>query len=625
MSLSDKLLYNFDSNLDRCNNKNEQNEQNEPNKKNKSNEPNNIPSIVTKKQKYKNVKITENINGKAIKIGQGGFGKVYKVIKKEDNNKLNNIIPFAQKHTYVFERDGNIIGQNLKEISIGYKYMNKHENLQKFQSIILDEKDYYNSKYIINMLLADMSFYDLINLNISKETKIMLFFPILKQLIKGLSYIHSNFISHGDIKPENILIYGDKKLLNNIQEYLKSATFQISDYSGINLEYNNTMDNTSTLYYRSPELFSQIDEKYKKTLKETYGPYNDIWSLAITMLEFLIQSNIISKLYKQSMKIKEKEFLSRFFHCVKSLDVSIVLKKNGYDVNNNLVKNIINVLELMLTKKINERINIYNLSIFINHYISKDEHFYINNNFNNNIFENIPLMNNVTEHIYDIKKEYINIELRKKSIIKLYDFLKEYNINNNKDYLPLSILLFDRFLSKNILKDYFNSSQYMYDKTLLECYYISSRYLLSDIDIMLITEFLNIDIDIIHMDILDILKQMDYDIYRPTILTFLNNQNDDIFHSKYIINNAIDYFCDINDIKTNYSASIEYICNYVNNMRNMNIHQDKLLEEISKDNNNYINGYNNTNLHIDNIDNIDNIDFTGCNKLILKRDEYNSN
>ena len=99
------------------------------------------------------------------------------------------------------------------------------------------------------MLLADMSFYDLIQSKLSKDDRLLFFFPILKQLIEGLSYIHANLICHGDIKPENILIYGDKKLLNNISEYLKSATFQISDYGGMNIEYNNSMDNTSTLHY----------------------------------------------------------------------------------------------------------------------------------------------------------------------------------------------------------------------------------------------------------------------------------------------------------------------------------------------------------------------------------------
>ena len=89
-----------------------------------------------------------------------------------------------------------------------------HENLQNFQSIIVEEKECCNSKYFINMLLADMSMDGLIKKNLSKDIKILFFLPILKQLIQGLSYIHANFISHGDIKPENILIHGDKSLLN---------------------------------------------------------------------------------------------------------------------------------------------------------------------------------------------------------------------------------------------------------------------------------------------------------------------------------------------------------------------------------------------------------------------------
>ena len=627
---------------------------------------------LDKNIKYKTVKITEDTDGKAIKIAQGGFGKVYKVVKYINNCEQKNIVPFAQKHTRVFEIDGNLIGHNLKEISAGYKYLN-HENLQKFEYITIDEKDYINSKYIINMSLADMSFNDLIYSNLSKDNRILFFFPILKQLIKGLSYIHSNFISHGDIKPENILLNGDKILLNNCnfdghtpltvpsdfsqilndkncKEYLKSATFQITDYSGLNIEYNNTMDNTSTMYYKSPELFVRYDKKFEKSIKEKYGPYNDIWSISITMLEYLTKSNIISKLYKKSMKIKEKEFLTRFFHCMKSLDVTIVLKNSGYDINNYYVKNIINVLELMLTKKIQERINIYNLSIFIDHYITKDKKYYINNNiYNNKLYENIHLYNNIIEHKDDIKVEYINIKLRKNAIDKLNEFLKidKYSYPNDKQYLPLSLLLFDRLLSKNILKDNSSSSEYMYNKTLLECYYIASRYLLSDIDIIFIIEYLNIDIDIIHMDILEILKQLDYDIYRPTILTFLNNQDDDIFHSEYIINLAISYYCDSKSIKTDYDLSEKYINEVINNeIENLIKDDDDEIENLKddeKENNKkndehnildkiYINEpsffsvirtpCSDVNISYENVGEPLNIDLNQCTKPKLKREDY---
>lgn len=569
-------------------------------------------------KKYKTVKITENIDGKAIKIGQGGFGKVYKVVKYNNNSIIKNVVPFAQKHTHVFERDGNLIGQNLKEISLGYKYLN-HENLQKFQYITLNEKDYYDSKYIINMVLADMSLYDLIQSNLSKEDRTLFFFPILKQLIKGLSYIHANLISHGDIKPENILLYGENKLLTNLREYLKTASFQITDYSGTNIEYNNTMDNTSTLHYRSPELFIKVDKKFKKSIKETFGPYNDIWSIGITMLEFLTGTNIISKLYKKSMKIKEKEFLTRFFHCMKSLDVSMILKNNGYDINNYNIKNIINILELMLIKKIKERINIYNISIFIDHYITKDKEYYTNNNFTDILFEKIPLFNEVIEYDDDINAEFINIELRKKSIQQLYQFLKvdEYSDPNDNQYLPLSLSLFDRLLSKNIFKNNTLVSEFIYFKTLLECYYIASRYLLSDIDILFLTEFLNVDIDAVHIDILEILKQLDYDIYRPTVLTFLNSQNEDIYHSKYIIDESIYYYCDSSEIKTNYKNSVEYI--------NKVIYHESLSSENNLKNldfDDYCKEQNEPNCLSEDYKDDNNIDFSKCNKPVLKRYDY---
>jgi len=578
-----------------------------------------INLINSNKPKYKNVKITENVNGKAIKIGQGGFGKVYKVVKSVDKCELNNgnittkdIVPFAQKHTHIFERDGNLIGQNLKEISLGYIYMN-HENLQNFQSIIVEEKECYNSKYFINMLLADMSMDGLIKKNLSKDIKILFFLHILKQLIRGLSYIHANFISHGDIKPENILIHGDKSLLNenDISEYLKSATFKITDYSGLNIEYNNTMDNTSTLHYKAPELFVKMDKKFKKSLKETYGPYNDIWSIGITMLEFLTGNNLISKLYKKSMKIREKDFLIRFFNCMKSLDISMVLKNNGYDINNYHIKNIINILELMLVKKIHERINIYNLSIFINYFIVKDKNIYLDDNFKNDkIFSKIPLFNNVIEYTDNIVKKNINMELRNIAINVLRDFMKidEYNDPNDKQYLPLSISLFDRLISKNIKVEnnsdntINNFNQFMYNKTLLECYYIASRYLLNDIDILFISDFLNIDIDIIHIDILEIIKQLDFDIYRPTVLTFLNNQDKDIYHSEYIINTAINNYCDCSKIKTDYVLSTNYISEFIEN-------------DISRIKNILIDN------EMDN-QNPDNIDFSECNKPSLKREDY---
>jgi serine/threonine protein kinase len=550
-----------------------------------------------------NLKITDNTNGKGIQFAQGGFGKIYKVFKYyNDKNELKNIIPFAQKQTNIFETDGNIIGQNLKEVSIGYKYLN-NSNTQKYNYVTIDEtSDIVNSKYIINMLLADMNFRDLIYSKLSNDDRILYFFPLLKQIVNGLLYIHSNYINHGDIKPDNIFLYGEKENKENIlddivnlKSFLKNINIQIADYNSINMEYNITMDKTSTLYYKSPELFVKVDKKFKKSVNETYGQFNDIWSIGITMLEYLTRSNIISKLYKKNMKFNEKEFLTRFYHCMKSIDVYYVMKNSGYDVENTMVKNICDILNLMLTKKIENRINMYNLTIYIHHFIKKNTNYYKINDLQSDELFKLSLFQNSIKYEDDIHPEFINIKCRENAIKKLILFIediddmdtdiefKKSNIYNNKQYLPLSILLFDRLISKNILKnEYNNCLEYMYIKTLIECYYISSKYLLSNIDIIHLVDYLNIDMEILHMDILEIIKLIDYDIYRPTILTFLNKQNEDVYHSQYIINNSIDTFCDCTKINTDTKSVINTITNVIKN--DIEYIEKKFNEHVNDDN-----------------------------------------
>ena len=521
------------------------------------------------KEKYKNVKINEQIEGKAIKISKGSFGKVYKVYKIIDidsceNEEIKNI-PFAQKHTRIFEKDGNLIGQNLKEISIGYNYLKENENLQNFHQIIINEKDeVVNSKYILNMSLADMTFLDVIKLQLSNEQRLLLFFPILKQIVRGIYEIHSNYICHGDIKPENILVYGDiEKQKNGYYEYLSTSIFKISDYSGVNMEYNISMDKISTLYYRAPELILKTDEKFKKTIKEKYGQFNDIWSIGIMMLEFLTRKNIILNFLNSNSITNEKQFLNRFYNCMKSVNVYHIMKNNGYDVNNKNIKKFCDIIELMLTKKIEQRINLYNLSVFINYYTEYIPNIYL------------PFTN-VVEYKNDIEINKIELKLRKYALNEFDKFLiKEYDEDNiyiYKQYLPLGLLLFDRFISRYPFKNLeILNLDYMYKKTLFECYYIASKFLLCDMDIYFIIDYLNlnlnnvIDIDIIHTDIIEIIKIMDYDIYRPTILTFLNKENEDIYHLKYIIELAINIFCNSEEINTDYEKSINLINNIIEN------------------------------------------------------------
>lgn len=566
--------------------------------------------------KYKTVKVTDNTNGKAIKISQGGFGKVYKVVKYIDNEngEIKCIIPFAQKQTRIFH-EHELIGQNIKEVSLGFNNIN-NPHTQIYDHVIIHEKNNVtDSNYIINMSLADMTLHDIIYSNLSNNDRITLFFPLFKQIVEGLLYLHGNFICHCDIKPENILVYGNMNLLANssikesttdtIVKYLYSSKLKITDYGGMNIEYNENMDKTSTLYYRSPELFLNYNHD-KKSVKQIFGPFNDIWSLGIIMLEYLTKNNIISKLYKNTMKISEKEFLTRFYHCMRNIDITHMIKNCGYDLNNHLLRNIMNLIELSLTKKTEHRINIYNIAIYINHYVLKYEDLF------DTKIEEINMSN--TQKIYDddIVSDNIDINIRKYALNTLEKFMDivEYSDTNDKLYIPLGLNIYDRLMSKKLFKQY----DYLCSKLLLLCYYIAHRYFLSDLSITMISEYLSEDIEILQIDVLEIIKSLNYDIYRPTILTYLNKQEEDVYHSKHIYTKAIEIYCFHDNINTLYNKSVDLLERYVYNEIKTN--ECKLLNAYSSKEKLYIKDDNT------NIDNTDNINIDECTVPLLKRDDY---
>jgi len=221
-----------------------------------------------------------------------------------------------------------------------------------------------------------------------------------------------------------------------------------------------------------------------------------------------------------------------------------------------------------LVKDIEKRITITNLNMFIDYFVNKHLIFYINSGINQNILQK-KTDTSFIQYRNIIIQENIIFKFRENAIHTLLEFIINegvYGNENDIQYLPLGLLLFDRYMSiQNKINNSSHSQiseislQFFYTKTLFVCYYISSKYLLNDIDIIFICEFLNIDIEEIHIDILDILQQLDFDIYRPTILTYLNQQNEDIYHSKYIIDNSIEIFCNSSCICTDYEYTISII------------------------------------------------------------------
>lgn len=90
-----------------------------------------------------------------------------------------------------------------------------------------------------------------------------------KQLLNGLSYIHSQGCLIRDIKPQNVLI--------SPEHIVKYCDFGCARGSGLVLpDYNNFTHEVATLHYRPPELLLG---------SSTYGPPLDVWSLCCTLHE----------------------------------------------------------------------------------------------------------------------------------------------------------------------------------------------------------------------------------------------------------------------------------------------------------------------------------------------------
>jgi casein kinase II subunit alpha len=80
------------------------------------------------------------------------------------------------------------------------------------------------------------------------------------KVLEGLNYCHSMGIMHRDIKPQNVLIDQEKRIL-------KIVDWGLADYYLPNKEYNVRV---ASRYYKGPELL--VNNKY-------YDYSLDIWSL----------------------------------------------------------------------------------------------------------------------------------------------------------------------------------------------------------------------------------------------------------------------------------------------------------------------------------------------------------
>ncbi|GIY53518.1 cyclin-dependent kinase 9 [Caerostris darwini] len=209
---------------------------------------------------------------KLAKIGQGTFGEVFKA-----RHRITKKVVALKKVLMENEKEGFPITA-LREIKI--LQLLKHENVVKLIEICRTKASPFNRSKPTFYLVFDFCEHDLAGLLSNVHVKFSLgdIKMVMKQLLNGLYFIHSNQILHRDMKAANILI--------TKSGVLKLADFGLARaFSGSkNGQPNRYTNRVVTLWYRPPELL--LGER-------NYGPPVDVWGAGCIMAEMWTRSPIM--------------------------------------------------------------------------------------------------------------------------------------------------------------------------------------------------------------------------------------------------------------------------------------------------------------------------------------------
>lgn len=196
------------------------------------------------------------------KLNEGSFGIVFKGYFKDGDSKTIVAIKKIKKKN----PDEIIEPTTLREVFILKNLI--HPNLIRLLDIIIDN----NEIYLIYEYM-DMDLYNFIyrSKNFIPKTVIK---EILYNILKGLAFLHENFVIHRDLKLKNILISKDGKIV-------KIADLGLSrKLSILNPNYSKRI---GTLHYMAPEILLNFTD-YSFTV--------DIWAIGCIFYEIVFKKKL---------------------------------------------------------------------------------------------------------------------------------------------------------------------------------------------------------------------------------------------------------------------------------------------------------------------------------------------
>ncbi|XP_033224069.1 cyclin-dependent kinase 9-like [Belonocnema kinseyi] len=208
-----------------------------------------------------------------VKIGQGTFGEVFKARDKKNIKKV-----VAMKKVLLNNEKEGFPITALREIKI--LQLLKHKNVVNLIEICRKTVRSGNRCRSTFYLIFDFCEHDLAGLLANPNVQFTLgeIKNVMRQMMNGLYYIHSNKILHRDMKAANVLI--TKTGLLKLADFGLARAFSDSKINQPNRYTNKVV----TLWYRPPELL--LGDR-------NYGPPVDLWGAGCIMAEMWTRAPIM--------------------------------------------------------------------------------------------------------------------------------------------------------------------------------------------------------------------------------------------------------------------------------------------------------------------------------------------
>ncbi|CAK9304072.1 unnamed protein product [Gordionus sp. m RMFG-2023] len=191
-------------------------------------------------------------------LGEGSFGEVKLIIKKEGNEAAAVKIINVDK----MKKAGEDIR---KEICI-HRMLKEHESVIQFYGHRYEEN--LRTHYIFLEYAGGGELFDRIEPDVGTEH--MLAQKYFRQIILGVEYLHSIGVAHRDLKPENILL--------DLNDHIKIADFGLATLFCYKDTERLLDKKCGTLPYVAPEVMTK--NKYK-------AQPADLWSCGIILVALL--------------------------------------------------------------------------------------------------------------------------------------------------------------------------------------------------------------------------------------------------------------------------------------------------------------------------------------------------